>query len=259
MFDFIDIFMASNIQLVYVIGCFVMFFIYRLFLCLSIHTDSKEKDIKCKTVWSVFSFLFGAVVAIIYDVINHKKKKAFTIKSKRFFVGIMISALFLSGVSYITFELSNTGEFGYILNPDIGFDETTVVTFENDKGRKVILDKMGNEYTFSRKNEMVYYDRNGVGYKRLGDNSSFVNAENQEVYSDSDYAFYIDNKGYLCMLKDDYNLNAYENEYTDIYYDDEYLYYSVSDVYWDREGNIVFPQYIDEVNNITYEMVAGVK
>lgn len=258
MFDLDYLLNASKIQLGYVITSVIMFFIYRLFLCFFIYADGKERDIKSKKKWAVLSLIFGVVAAVIYGVCYRKKKDRYSVTPKKCYLVIMIVSLVVSHTAYNVFNLSNTGEFGYILNPEIGFDESSVVTFGNSRGRKVILDKMGNEYTFSQRNGLLYFDENGVAYKCLDDTwSTLFNTDTQQKYSEDDYDFYINDEGYLCIFENLHELCEYSNEYCDVYYDDEHLYYSLSDVCWDREGNVVFPEFIEEVNDYTYDMVAS--
>lgn len=257
MFDFDALINISNIQLGYLIAYILVFFIYRLFLALSVYIDGKENNIKFKGLWSFTSFVFGVISVIIYTVCSRNKRIKAASVCKKCFIIIAVAALLLSSAVYIVFGLSKTGEFGYILNPELDFDETCVVTFENNKGKKVIFDKMGNEYTFFKRNDLLYFDRNGDSYKCLDDTRSTVlNTENNQIYSEDDYNFYIDDEGYLCLIDDLYELYEYKNDCCNVYYDEEHLYYPISVVCWDKDGNVVFPQYIDELNSFTYEMAA---
>ncbi|MDE6469521.1 MAG: hypothetical protein K2L19_00680 [Eubacterium sp.] len=145
-----------------------------------------------------------------------------------------------------------------MLNPETDYDETSVVVYENNKGKKVRLDKMGNEYTYHQRNDLLYFDRNGVAYKCLDDTwSTLQNTESNQIYSENDYDFYIDDCGYLCIFTDQYELDLYENEYDHICYDDEHLYFSLSSVNWDRDGNVIFPEFINGMNIIVHQHTAA--
>lgn len=117
MFDFGDLICASNIQLGYVITAAIMFCIYRLFLCLSVYSDGKERNVYRKGIWSISSLLFGVVVAIIYALCNREKERGFVLNQKKYFICVLIISLILYVFARTLFELSFTGEFGYILNP----------------------------------------------------------------------------------------------------------------------------------------------
>lgn len=76
-----------------------------------------------------------------------------------------------------------------------------VVSFEDDKGRKVIFDKIGNSYTYSQRNELMYYDESDNSYKCLDDTCLMLfKIVNQQFYLEEDYVFYINNDGYFCLL-----------------------------------------------------------
>lgn len=251
MISFNELTNISNIQLSYLIACCVLFVLYRIFISLTMYMDAKERQVSCKLVWSATTLLFGVFIPIIYIAVNHKNKKKQSLKYKKTFLIVSMILLVLSCCGKILFDLSQTGEFGYMLNPDTKYDESSVVVYDNDKGRKVRLDKMGNEYTYHQRNDLLYFDRNNVGYKCLDDTwSTLLNTESNQVYSENDYDFYIDDCGYLCIFNNQYELDVYENEYDHICYDDEHLYFSLPFVCWDREGNIVFPEFINGMNAI---------
>lgn len=249
---------ASDLQLRYIWVCIISFIVYRLSLGISVYIDGKERDISGKGWWSGLSLIFGAFVSIIYAICNHKKKDRDVIKFKSFFVVSVFIALFLSNTFFMCYELSFTGEFGYMLNPETAFDESTVVTFENERGKKVILDKMGNEYTFSNRGQFLYYEEDGTSYFRMGEFGELLrNSKTEELLSDSDYDFYINDDGYLCIFEDPSELSSYFCEYSSVYYDEEHLYFDLSAVSWDRDGEIVFPDYIHEMNNLTFDNVVN--
>lgn len=240
---------VSSIQQGYLIACCVFFVLYRIFISITMYTDAKERQTSYQLVWSAATLLFGVFIPIIYIVVNHKNKRKQFLKCKIIFLIVSLIFLALSGCGKIFFDLSQTGEFGYILDPVTEYDETSVVVYDNDKGKKVRLDKMGNEYTYYQRNDLLYFDRNNVGYKCTDDTwSTLLNTESNQVYSENDYDFYIDDGGYLCIFEDQYELDVYENEYAHICYDEEHLYFSLDCVCWDKEGNIVFPEFINGMN-----------
>ena len=248
----------SGFQIFYLVLWFSCFVLYRIFLCLIVNSSAKERQVKCRTLWSILTFLLGVIVPIIYAIVNRKHKAAKRYKSKNVFIVLSIILIALSYIGGICYNLSHTGEFEFILDPEISFDETYTVTFKNNWGRKVILDKKGNEYTFFNKNELLYYEEDGTAYKCPdGHASTLMNVESQRVYREDEYDFYVNDDGYLCIFENFHELNCYENDSCSVYYDDEHLYFPIDAVNWDREGKIVFPEFIDEMNNLTYESVVN--
>lgn len=257
-FGFDELLNASKIQISYIVICVVSFILYRLFLCLAVNTDAKEKNAKGRVLWSLFTFIFGIIVSVIYAVSNHSKKASAKYKAKNVFITLFMILLILSNTCGIFYDLSLTGEFGYILNPYDYSESDNFVYYENDKGKKVLYDKMGNEYRLHKYEEpqVLYFDEYGNSYELMGDTwSTFKNTESGQIYTEEDYDFYINDDGYFCMFANLYELNVYNNPYDTVYYDDEHLYFDVSFVSWNKDGEIVFPEFIDEVNNFTYDMV----
>ena len=248
----------SGFQIFYLVLWLAGFVLYRAFLCITVNASAKEKQVKCRPLWSLLTFLFGVIVPIIYAIVNRKHKATKRYKSKNIFLVLSIILIILSYSGVFCYHLSYTGEFGYILNPEISFDETSTVTFKTSWGRQVILDKKGNEYTFFNKNELLYYEEDGTAYKCPdGHASTLMNVESQRVYREDEYDFYVNDDGYLCIFENFHELNCYENDYCSVYYDNEHLYFPIDAVNWDREGKIVFPEFIDEMNSLTYESVAN--
>ncbi|MCH5320763.1 MAG: hypothetical protein J1E36_03305 [Eubacterium sp.] len=245
---------ASDIQRIYIMVGALMFLIGRLFLCLAVFNDGKDNEIKHKSLWAVFSFLLGFVPAIIYAVAFNKKRKRHN-NLKTAYVIIAVISIFLSLSSFFTYELSGTGEFGF-LDYDIKFDDRVDVTYKNKHGRKVIIDKEGNEYTFFKKNALLYFAENGEKYRCVDEYyRHFINTETQEYYDELDYEFFINDEGYFCIFNYDNDLVYYEDEGYYLYYDENHLYYPVDYVYWDRDGNIVFPSVFNELNYLTYDEI----
>lgn len=252
-----DMLYASDIQLVYIMVGVVMLLISRLFLCLAVYKDGKDNEIKGKSLWTVFSFLFGFIVAIIYAVAFNKKRKKRS-KSRTVFMVIAIVSIIISWNGFFTYELSCTGEFGF-LDYDIKFVDGVDVTYKNKYGRKVILDKEGNEYTFSKKSSFLYYTENGEKYRCVDDRfMSFINTETEDYYDEITYEFFINDEGYFCIFNYyDNDLVYYESEGYYLYYDENHLYYPVDYVYWDRDGNIIFSQVMNELNYLTYDKIVN--
>ena len=79
--------------------------------------------------------------------------------------------IILSYSGGICYNLSYTGEFGPLLNPTAYSDSDDVDfvgVYENDKGNKVIYDKMGKEYLYEQENmDLLYYDQNGKSKKLI--------------------------------------------------------------------------------------------
>lgn len=122
-----DLINISNIQIGYLTVSFAAFILYRIFMCLTIFADSKERQIGHKMLWSLLTLIFGAFIPIIYAVINRNKKKKQLVKSKKIFLIIAMILLVVSFCGRMLFDLSNTVEFGYLLNPNIAFLYTDIL------------------------------------------------------------------------------------------------------------------------------------
>ncbi len=261
MFGFDSLIYASDIQLVYVLIGVVMFLIGRLFLCFAVYNDGKANENKGKLLWSILSFLFGFIPAIIYAIVVFVKKRENRRKSKPALIVIAMIAMILSFNSFVIYELSCTGEFGF-LDFDIKFSDVATVTYKNRFGQKVILDKEGNEYTYSQRKALLYYTENGEEYRCIDDVDyfymTFINTETEERYIVEEYDFYVNDEGYFCIFnRDDNSLKDYEIDGYYVYYDENHLYYSLDFVFWDRDGNVVFPEVVDELNHLTYDELAN--
>lgn len=109
---------AGVIQKAYLATWLVMFVVYRFFLCLSVYADCKEKAVNHKIIIPVLTFFFGAVVSIIYAIATRKNHKTDYIKTKNLFVILTIAAVIISFNAHFAYDLSLTGEFSHLLNPD---------------------------------------------------------------------------------------------------------------------------------------------
>lgn len=249
MFD-MDFWMnLSSVQVVYISVAVIMFLLSRLLLGLAVYDDGKLNKYKYRILWGILSFLFGYIFAIIYAIVVFAKYKGKHRISSSILIIFAIAAMFISSFSFFVYELSNTGEFGF-LDFEINFTYNDV-TYRNRFGRKVILDKEGNEYTYSKRQELLYYTENGEKYKNADKAEYFytkyMNIETGEYYTIVDYDFYVNDEGYFCVInKDDNNLKYCADENYRIYYDDNHFYYTMNSVYWDRNGNLVFPNYAEE-------------
>lgn len=259
MFDFDSLVYASDIQLIYVSIGIAMFLISRLFLCFAVYNDGKTNENKQKLLWSSLSFLFGCLPAIIYAIVVFSEKRENHKNSKSVLIVIAIVAMILSFNSFVTYELSFTGEFGF-LDFDIKFSDVATVTYKNRFGQKVILDKEGNEYTYSQRKALLYYTENGEKYRCIDDVDyfymTFINTETEERYIIEEYQFYVNDEGFFCIFSnEDDSLEYYENDNYYFYYDDKHLYYPLDFVFWDKDGNVVFSKVNDKLNYLTYDEV----
>lgn len=265
MFDYIScIFDESNhmsqIQIIYIAFGFTCFLLYRVWLGVSVGLGCKERCIKKKAPWSILAAFFGIIAVIIFNIANYKKERKIYVGAKKVMIVLCVLSILTSCNSFFVYDLSQTGEFGHVLDFPISFDETAFVSFKDEKGRKVIYDKMGNSYTFSHRSELRFYDKNGEAYVVVGDcDEPFIspvrNVATGELYSRDNYVFYINDEGYLCFFENEDDLNYFEgkSEFCYVYYDDEHLYYEIGDVSWDSEGNLVF--WNSEHSSITLESI----
>lgn len=109
---------SSVIQKAYIVTWLVMFVVYRLFLCFSVYADCMEKAVKHKKILLFLTFFFGAIISIIYAIATRKKYKANYVKWKKLFVIVTIAAVVISCNAYFVYDLSLTGEFGHVFNPN---------------------------------------------------------------------------------------------------------------------------------------------
>lgn len=249
---------SSRIQLIYLIIGYTCFLIYRIMLSISVYISCKERCAKGKTVWSVFTFIFGLIVAIICKIATHKKEKKSSLSAKKTFIILTVILILLSSNMFFIFNLSQTGEFEYFLNYPIAFDEVGKISYSDKYGRNVIYDKMGNTYTFIHRGELLYYDKEGTTYTAYdGEDEGFTNTETNEKYSEFEYDFFVSDEGYLYIFEEGksnlkYHEDSYHklhNEDSDddsyywddiyVYYDDNHIYFEPCDVSWDESGNII--------------------
>lgn len=91
-----------------------------------------------------FCVLAAGVIAAV--VLRAKKKQSKQRKTARI---VSVAAAVVYVLCVVLFLLSNTGEFGSVLNPEVGFDRIYgTVAYENEKGRDVVYDRNGNAYTY---------------------------------------------------------------------------------------------------------------
>lgn len=256
MLDFLGLLDSSNIQLGYFIVYAVMYLLYRVFLALAVYMDGSERDLDKKSVWAALSFFFGIIIAVIYAIANSKKENVIYEKSRKVFAWLTVICFFISINSNFLFQLSFTGEFEHILNPEVDFSRSCYIPVKNEKGKYVIYDKQGNEYKYSEKDKFLYYDRQGNTYRRSDELITSVVSQNDGnvvVYESGEYNLFIDQDGYICVF-DNIDSLSHNSQYS-VYYDNEgNFYYDIFYVGWDSEGNLIFFDG-ETPENLTYEMV----
>lgn len=197
-------------------------------------------------------FIICLIVSIVHAI--KKKKKAAPI-----IISIVMLIVYL--LSGFVFSLSNTGEFEWMLNPDIGFEKIWgTFPVENEKGKDVVYDRNGKEYTYRQYLKgFSYFDKDGNEYV-LTTINDFENqqelecVETEKVYVISDRMlstdFYIDEDGYICFLEDVYIDEIISNSIAEYEIDENgKRYFDWTIVSWDKDGNMYyFNTPIDELS-----------
>ncbi|MGN0533615.1 MAG: hypothetical protein ACI4IK_04570 [Eubacterium sp.] len=203
----------------------------------------------------VIAFCIFLVCLIISIVRAVKKKK----KAAPIIISVVMLIVYL--LSGFVFSLSNTGEFEWMLNPDIGFEKIWgTFPIENKKGKDVIYDKNGKEYTYRQYLKgFSYFDKDGNEYilETLDDfnqHQQLKCVNSGKIYDIPDRMlsteFYISEDGYIYYYED---LPATETIYSSIaeYETDENgtRYFEWTIVSWDSNGKMYyFGTPIDELS-----------
>lgn len=188
-------------------------------------------------------FLIFLIISIIC-AIKRKKKVAPIIISI-----IMLIVYILSG---FTLSLSNTGEFEYILNPDIGFEKIWgVFPIKNEKGKDVVYDRNGKEYTYHQYLKgFSYFDKDGNEYilKTISDFDQHQQLEctnNNKVYDIPERMlskdFYISEDGYIYYYTDIPTTETIGSSIADYEMDENgNRYFDWTIVSWDSDGKMYY-------------------
>ncbi len=112
-----DLMRISNIQWIYIIIFVSTFILYRISLCVAVYGDAKERQLNHKAAWSVPALFFGFISAVIYLLVNYRKKDVLYVNYRKIFIILSIVFIIISINFYFIYGLSNTGEFGMIFDP----------------------------------------------------------------------------------------------------------------------------------------------
>ena len=221
-----------------------------------VNENAKCRELDNRTLWTVFTLLFGVLLAVLYVLLHLKlgKKNRFT-KAQR-------NAVILCGVSVAIF-LAAAPVFQYERAKDLLEDEKDSfdkVCYLNEDGTHyVTYDKMGKVYDFETEDALLYYTRDGDAYvyewgdflvstdeewivkaKKYNDEQIYLCKEKHIARGAEDC--FVDEDGYFVF---DLSLHPYygndEYDFPLLYYDDDgNLFYLPEDCSWDKDGNLVF-------------------
>ena len=144
----------------------------------------------------------GVIAAIVLRAKENQPKQRKTAR----IVSVVAAVVYVLCV--VLFSLSNTGEFGSVLNPEVGFDQIYgTVTYENEKGREVVYDRNGKAYTYRQYCKgFAYWDPAGNEYCLTTASGPDAHQRMQCAATGQQYDipdrmenadFYIDQDGYL--------------------------------------------------------------
>ena len=192
------------------------------------------------------AFCFFLVCLITCIILTVKKKtKTIPVILTIIFLATYLSCIFI-------YDLSNTGEFGYILDPSTGFSKLLDImpVYKNKDGEEVVYDKSGKEYTFKEyKKGFKYYGADGNEYILETTNADSQiqvmickkTGEKYTVNRISDCSFLIDEDGLLYDFEGNIEIEEVYNERMQ-YYEDENgkRYFEWIYVGWDENGNMFY-------------------
>ena len=205
----------------------------------------------CYIIIGIISFCVFLVCLIAIAILAIKKK---TKKTPVIISVVMLTIYLISGT---LFSLSNTGEFGYILNPDVGFEkiwDLETLVQKNKDGKNVVYDKDGKEYTYKEyKKGFIYYGIDGNIYTLVTIDDTTQTQQMiceatgkkydipERPLSPDDKLFYVDENGYLCLGDSVEFQEVISNEVASYYKGtDGKLYYEWTIVGWDENGDMIY-------------------
>lgn len=237
----------------------------QLFLALAVHYDCKEKRIENATMWTLLTFFFGWIPAIIYictrnnakkqefadqeinevTINNYKSKsKTFLILFIVFYIVTIIGAAVIGGVAFTT---------GMRAGLDSDLEGIIGGQFDND-----YLDGLDDEDFFTDNDDFFayYYDREGNSYDDVqdvvfysNDGKKYYFSDDQHSYTDDDGTLYevlrcfVDEEGYFYFDKDNkLEFSKEKSKYVD---SDGKTYDSIIGTYWDEFGQMQNANVVD--------------
>lgn len=255
---------VEDFQFLTLFTIMLIFGLYRLVLGAMVSRIMNKKSMENPKLWGLICFFFGLLSLAVCVLINAKTGNDKSIaKLKDFKIGVslvcVIAVLF--------------GASCWILNEaQYAFEITEIKTsmeiygnvpyFDSEKMVYYCYDKMGNRYNGYDFYIMKYYTKDGNAYFCNNEDSIGVWYENeQELEEDSADSFEcaVDKDGNAVALDDSFYICCDDFEYSNsvqCFYkkngDSFDIYYRVSDVGWDKDGNFVLN---DEAKSYTQETV----
>lgn len=209
----------------YFVISIILILAFRILFAVSIFLDAKSKRTKNSVLYFLFAFVFPIITGIIYV-------------SKRNDVSKVVSSIICFVLSIISLISSIGYTFSFVL-PKIneatsGIIETIVEDKYDMKGNLIDKSKSIEEIPLYDKNGNVYlYTENMLDSNTYSDTAAYVNQSDKSVYVPSNC--FVDSEGYFYYDENNALLINDEDNYED---DDGNLYYSVSGIYWDKDGKI---------------------
>lgn len=208
-------------------------------------------------VVGIITFCLFAVSLVSLIVFLVKKKK------KPRIISAILSVIML--LTYLTcgtlLSLSNTGEFGAILNPDVRFEKIWgTFPYKNKKGKDVIYDKNAKEYTYKQYLKgFSYYDKDGNEYilttiDDYNQHQRLECAQNEKAYDIPNRMlntdFYIDDEGFIYYRDNIPPTETVGSSIADYEIDENGArYFDWTIVSWDSDGKMYyFNTPIDELS-----------
>lgn len=229
--------------------------LHLILLTCAVYSDAKEKKLSSKRMWTILAFLLDIPAAVIYAIFTFKSAK--NTNKKTNIKNIVLCVLSVLLLLIFTFGIQRAD--AHFSKYYVEHFDNSFVTFKNENNEDVIYDKMGIAYTLSEAENMTYYDRDGNSYRgifyddEIHSYSSYKCVEDGKEYPYNDYDFLIDKDGYIVILSNDSDI-YYCN--MGVYYDDEKnIYYYIEDCYWTPDGELVFNEYYEDLDKITYEQI----
>ena len=242
-------------------SAYVLFLtVFRLLTVMAVYKSAKSHNLQTKSLWLIFTALFGIVSAAVYLIFEDKSNEALP-KERRKAITLAIAAFLMIPLAVVYyFSVSSPVSDKAEEYDNTHFDKSYTVFYENENGQEVIYDKTGKAYTYDESENFTYYAKDGKTYKSYSEESESAyqrygiicneTGEKYEYGPLSDWDYFIGEDGYIYIFNDTdlgktYNVfldpDEEKNMYGAVYYSKNgMLLYETSDAFWDKDGNLVF-------------------
>lgn len=253
-----DAYTTLGIAFPIVVATIMLF--YRIYAAKMVELILEAKKIENVKTWKWVTFIFGVFGIVLCFIINFKvgeKIENEKVKRliKKYFInalvfGLIVLALqpFQTVLAEKTVLFANKNEIEYYHK----------AFFDENENQYVCYDKMGNVYKASDDfRNLPLYDKDGNKYLFDDSEGYYYCTENKKkvLYNNA----YIDEAGYFVGKNNLSDYMYYDEEYADTYrlfcYDEEKnIYYPIEYCSWDKDGNLLLRDSIDnKINNFDFE------